>query len=214
MFVTGHMDEKKFGTVVQSLCYEKGYTYLGAQLKYEWAGRFSFDFGFNNHGQITLLEFDGSSHYAEASSIERDRRKWKLVQLQGIKMISVPYYLQLFDPNIFKWLFGTFFEIKQDFPNGFISKKCVVPGEFCYAGMKRFIDELEQIRNKVGLYVISAIYGSLLWQQVHRKWDSDLIFGDSLSYFDAIDYSDLLDDQQPLSVALQLDNVGFGNFVI
>ena len=109
----------------------------------------------NLQDSITLIvEFDGPYHYQDNSYafLEMPGCQWVPLceELDHINLppegdtyiLRIPYWLQLNEDITFK-----FFKVEQDFskefPHGFISKNCPLPGTFCTYGEGRFSTEYE-----------------------------------------------------------------------
>lgn len=116
---------------------------------------------YNNMPIKLLIEFDGFYHYSKISQCVKDIKNkfgnicWK--KLDDIHYgIRIPYYIQL-DEYFSKNLFNIDHKL-NDYPHGFIDKKCVLPSDFCYYGDIRFIKELNNIPFDIG----NLIYKSLI----------------------------------------------------
>jgi hypothetical protein len=89
-----------------------------------------------------VVEFDGYQHYTSSKQISNDTKKDTIYQLSGIKVIHIPYFIQL-DKQITELFFGQVFAF-SDYPHGFIDKKALLPADFCWLGIKRFEKDLER----------------------------------------------------------------------
>ena len=94
-----------------------------------------------------LIEFDGYRHFCDALTICRDDKKnliWE--REQKTKPIRIPYFIQLSTYN-FKHLFYDLLseynyennvEVENNYADGFIDKKCLLPASFCPLGILKF----------------------------------------------------------------------------
>jgi hypothetical protein len=153
----------------------------GTQIKLP-GSRSRFDFGFLFDNQGYLVEFDGNyqgvGHYNNAQNCYKDDLKNALAELQGFKIIRVPYWLQL-DNQTFEVLFN--FEspcnIENNFPHGFITNSSLNPASFCELGMKRFNRELNLLPDAVRFDVLVSlrVKSDRLGIPLKYVWDSDLL---------------------------------------
>lgn len=105
----------------------------------------------DKQGVQFLVEFDGDRHYKDSLTISSDNIKDNLAALNGLKIIRIPYWVQLTNETL-KYYFNMEASIEQDFPHGFITTKSF-PASFCELGIQRFKKELEQlplvVRNEI-----------------------------------------------------------------
>jgi len=201
--IDGYLDETKMVEVIRVYCNHYDYEFLGTQLKFDWSERFSFDCGYVKNNETVLVEYDGSRHYTDNASIERDRRKDLLVHRNNARIIRVPYWVQFRCSCVFNQLFHDNLEIEQSFPHGFITHTVILPGTFCYAGTKRFMREIHQLSWDVRQQIIASLY----WQQDRRNWPADLVFGSLCRRYGRHGMTDTM-----IRTCEWLDDTGFGNF--
>lgn len=91
-----------------------------------------------------VVEYDGHRHYTQSKTVEDDKRKTKILQDAGYKVIRWPYFVQLESRTIYEY-FGIDMEYEQTYPHGFISKSCVLPSDFCIGGLLRFEEDVGKI---------------------------------------------------------------------
>ena len=94
-----------------------------------------------------IVEFDGHSHYTQAARILADCVKDRTYEKAGYTIIRIPYFIQL-SSSTCTTLFNTAISIKQEYPHGFIDKKCTLPADFCEAGLERFKADLFRFKNE------------------------------------------------------------------
>lgn len=125
------------------------------------------------------IEFNGDSHYRKGSVLYRDKLLEEYCKKESIRLIDIPYWLQM-DDRVFSLLFGLSIanryikdrvKFNTNFPNGFISKSCVLPVDFNIDGWKRFWKEYESLgRHPDFKYpsILREIYDSI-YQKIHLK---------------------------------------------
>lgn len=90
-----------------------------------------------------IVEFDGFQHYNSSSVILRDRRKDVRYGEMGIKVIRIPYFVQL-NHHMQVHLFGRRSVIDVEYQHGFIDPKALLPADFCELGIMRFVKDLDK----------------------------------------------------------------------
>lgn len=97
---------------------------------------------YRNDHYMVIVEYDGPSHYTSAKRVLTDYDKIEIFTDMGYKVINIPYFLQI-DDIIFQGVFQpngadkNGYEMSR-FPHGFISDNCVLPADFCTAGLMAF----------------------------------------------------------------------------
>lgn len=100
-----------------------------------------------------IIEFDGPVHFVKNSIAVLDIQKDLKVQTEGFTIIRIPYFTQLNWSNIFVF-FGKFTsEINPEndfnnYPNGFVDKNVILPGDFSSLGLSRYKKFMNQLDNK------------------------------------------------------------------
>lgn len=107
--------------------------------------RFRPDFR-NEHYKI-VVEYDGDRHYTTARGAFNDWDKDTLYKSLGYKVLRIPYFIQV-DQSVYSKLFVPLGALNQefiftDFPQGFVSDRCVLLADFCNSGLERFNYEME-----------------------------------------------------------------------
>ena len=94
----------------------------------------------------------------------------KLYDNLGYKVVRIPMFIQLTTP-IIKQLFNVDVEVNQVYPHGFISdaNTLILPADFCYIGVQRFIQELDLFKS-----ARQEIIDSLL-VKVKKLGDPDIV---------------------------------------
>lgn len=100
------------------------------------------------------IEFDGYQHYTSSKQILADYRKNELCEKLEIKLIRIPYFVQL-STDVIKLLFNLDLkDFKQTYPHGFNSNKStmIYPADYCYLGIEKFKNDFEKfliIKNEI-----------------------------------------------------------------
>ena len=121
--------------------------------------RFDFLLTDTTTQQKVAVEFNGYQHYTNPKVILNDERKADIAKQQKIKLVEIPYWVQLNDET-FKYYFKRqpSTKIIQEYLHGFIDKKAILPAAFCSLGAQRFVKEYLKLPKKIQ----NAVYGSLL----------------------------------------------------
>jgi hypothetical protein len=160
--IDGYLTETKLGNVLNSISeFEtiKSYKVLNT--------RFRYDYFIKNKNLI--IEFDGDLHYRDSFVIKRDNTKDELMKNLNIKVIRIPYFVQL-NNETFNFYFKDYcnesFNIIQNYPCGWKDSK-IFPASFCELGTLRFIKEF----NLLPLDVQSQIKNSLIhWSEIYGEY--------------------------------------------
>lgn len=90
-----------------------------------------------------IVEFDGYRHYTVSKQVKADQQRNELYYSLGYKVVRIPMFVQLTTP-IIKLLFDVDVQVEQVYPHGFISdaSTLILPADFCYIGIQRFIEDL------------------------------------------------------------------------
>ena len=110
---------------------------------------------FLQDGTTVLVEYDGDDHYRDSLKIKADRAKDRWAQDSGMRVLRVPYWVQL-DRTTLEHYFGLSAEIEQSFPHGFITTK-LFTATFCELGVERFRCELEGLPPAVKVAIIQSL---------------------------------------------------------
>jgi len=99
-----------------------------------------------------VIEFNGYRHYSESKNIERDNLLIKLCVDEHIKILFIPYFVQL-DSLIIRYYFEHYqlynYEDFNSYSHGFIDSKAMRPYDFCFQGLVRYFSELELLPNSI-----------------------------------------------------------------
>lgn len=103
-----------------------------------------------------LIEYDGHYHYLSNSSVVKSIHGCEWIENDLIFELRIPYWVQLSN-EISLMFFGIGKDFSNKFPQGFISKHCVLPERFCSAGEARFLKELELLPQDIKTDVIKSL---------------------------------------------------------
>jgi hypothetical protein len=109
------------------------------------------------NGLLVLVEYDGDDHYRDSLKIKTDRERDTLAQQNQMRVVRVPYWIQL-DSTTVQYYFGISAAIIQTFPHGFITTK-LFPASFCELGIERFRSDLHALPVQVRGAVIKSLRG-------------------------------------------------------
>jgi len=149
--IESYLTESKLAVALVQLV---GAAWVGGQLKLPGSRR-RFDMAFVAAGTTVLVEYDGDEHYRDTIKIKADRQKDALAAAHGMRLVRVPYWVQL-DTIMARHWFGLEAEIEQSFPHGFITTK-LFPAAFCEIGVERFRQELQSLPDSVRNAVIASL---------------------------------------------------------
>jgi len=127
-----------------------------------------------------IVEFDGDcfgykGHYSSIEVIYKDLKKDKRYNEMGIKVIRIPYFVQM-SSLVIKNLFKKDIEIKQTYLHGFIDKDAKLPVDYNEAGIEKFKIDLDKFA-----YIKNDIILSLK-NKINEKANIDLVLPKSLQY--------------------------------
>lgn len=149
--IHGYLTESKLAQALKQIV---GDRWGGSQLRVEGTKR-RWDMWFVGDEGRVVVEFDGDEHYRNTMKIKADREKDAIAAAQGLRVIRVPYWVQL-DVVTCLHYFGIEAEIQQDFPHGFIVTK-VFPASYCEMGIERFKTELAGLPETVRAAVVKSL---------------------------------------------------------
>lgn len=92
-----------------------------------------------------IIEFDGHHHYHVPERILRDNLMHKHCENEGIRLIRVPYFVQLNSEAIIRTLFDGLLHDYSPFnsyPHGFIKKSAMNYEEFSVAGLAKYRSQI------------------------------------------------------------------------
>lgn len=125
---------------------------------------------FNGYPESNFAaEFDGYQHYTKTSQCFKDMMRDKEFSDANIQLVRWPYWIQpnwdttehfFGEPKTLQYI-GDVEEYREitKYPHGFISNSasCVLPADFCSAGLKRFKEEMLLLPNFISKEVISNL---------------------------------------------------------
>ncbi len=149
--IESYLTEGKLAAALQQLV---GTAWAGGQVSLRGSRR-RFDMAFRSGGAVVLVEYDGDDHYRDSLKIRADRQKDGLASAHGMRLVRVPYWVQL-DREMARHWFGLEADIEQSFPHGFITTK-LFPASFCELGVARFRRELEALPAAVRRAVVASL---------------------------------------------------------
>jgi hypothetical protein len=149
--IESYLTERALKVALQQLFQNE---WLGGQVRLPGSRR-RFDMAFGSNSSITLVEYDGDEHYRHTLKIKADREKDILASTNGMRLVRIPYWVQLDTTMAMHW-FGIHACIDQSFPHGFITTK-LFPASFCELGIVRFRQELESLPIQVRSAVIASL---------------------------------------------------------
>jgi hypothetical protein len=163
--VDGYLTQHKLETILKN---ESSFIFERSEAPVP-DSRMRFDFLLTDKqtNQLIAVEFNGYQHYTVPKVIFNDKRKAKIAKDHKIKLIEIPYWVQL-NNETFKYYFKRkpSVEIVQEYPHGFIDKKALLPAAFCSLGSCRFVEEYlklpKKIRNSVYDSILDKIYHDLM----------------------------------------------------
>jgi hypothetical protein len=149
--IESYLTEAKLAAALQQLV---GTAWAGGQVSLPGSRR-RFDMAFRSGGTTVLVEYDGDDHYRDSLKIRDDRCKDDLAATNGMRLVRVPYWVQL-DRVMARHWFGLDADIEQSFQHGFITTK-LFPASFCELGVARFRRDLEELPAAVRGAVIDSL---------------------------------------------------------
>lgn len=132
--------------------------------------KFIVDYVINkgNGENLILVEYNGPTHYRERATQIRDVNLFCFCKENNFSLVEIPYFIQP-DCFLFEYLFQQDFssfkdsnevkgfskefkdsfqkEIDWNFPQGFISAKCLRPVDFNVFGWNLFVNFLSSLKN-------------------------------------------------------------------
>lgn len=150
--IEGYLVQRKLEAAIKEIV---GDAWVGREIAIP-ESKLRWDMVYKHSDKMVAVEFDGDSHYRDSLVIKRDREKDDLAMLLDIKLIRIPYWVQLTTETL-KFYFDLDAEINQDFPHGFITTK-IFPASFCDLGVERFFYELAQLPDGVQDGVIASLH--------------------------------------------------------
>lgn len=151
VFIESHLTEAKLATALKQIV---GPAWAGDQVSLPGSRR-RYDTAFRDGNTTVLVEYDGDAHYRDSLKVKADRLKDELAVTHGMRLVRVPYWVQLDSVTVKHW-FGLAATIEQTFPHGFITTK-LFPASFCELGVSRFSRELNALPATVRKAVVASL---------------------------------------------------------
>jgi hypothetical protein len=128
-----------------------------------------------------LVEFDGFRHYSSTKVVLRDKAFFCAATEQLYDVVRIPYFIQT---NVVMPLyFGLDLASQQTatYPHGFVHENCLHPKDFCVAGLKRFIFEVDRLPTPIrediyetfdseDSYIFDYFRNSLICDDYNPSW--------------------------------------------
>jgi len=89
--IEGYLTEAKLATALKQIA---GELWAGGQVALPGSRR-RWDMALKQVGSLVLVEYDGDEHYRDALKIKADREKGQLAQANRIRVVRIPYWVQL-----------------------------------------------------------------------------------------------------------------------
>jgi hypothetical protein len=110
-----------------------------------------------HNGQLLFVEFNGPTHYTQSKTIYRDYMLRDYCYHNDIRLVEIPYFVQLndyticeyFGDDVFDFYIKDRIEITTPIPSGFIEKKIILPYDYCTLGLLRFQEDINPSTSKV-----------------------------------------------------------------
>jgi hypothetical protein len=158
--VEGYLTQQKLEQVLKN---ESSFIFEGSEIPVPDSKlRFDFVVKDKETSKKIAIEFNGYQHYTNPKVILNDERKQKIAKTHNIRLVSIPYWVQL-NNETFKYYFKRkpTTEIIQNYPHGFIDKKALLPAAFCSLGVCRFTEEHRKLPKKIEQEVYNSIYDKI-----------------------------------------------------
>lgn len=149
MQISPYLSEKNLGTVLDYIF--KVPVSSQKRIKTD-SGVFIVDYELMlpHNNQIMFVEFNGPTHYTKTETIIRDYRLRQHCEDNNIRLVEIPYFVQLthhtilqyFGLDIKEYVDKYQLKIDTDQPSGFLSKKIVMPYDFNILGVERFLVDI------------------------------------------------------------------------
>lgn len=115
----------------------------------------------------TIIEYNGDTHYTRSKTIQRDMALSVYCNTNNIRIVEIPYWLQLDTKTLyhffgFCWPIIKDFEITTDFPHGFITDTCVLPCDFTVEGWEKFFKEYRSLINTDNYSIAIDVYKNII----------------------------------------------------
>lgn len=172
---TQHLTEEILGNILKDI-----YGVVDVVPQYK-IGKFKADFLIKSLN--LLVEFDGFRHYSSTKVVMRDIDFYVSATDQGFDVVRVPYFLQadVVMPLYFNTHILPIHKHADVYPQGFVHANCLHPKDFCVAGLKRFVFEVDRLPtpiredvyqtfDKDDDYVFDSIRGSDMFGEYEPYW--------------------------------------------
>lgn len=158
--VESYLTQQKLEQILKN---EDSFIFEGPEIRVP-DSRLRFDFVVKDKetSKRIAIEFNGYQHYTNPKVILNDERKQKIAENYNIRLVSIPYWVQL-NNETFKYYFKQkpATNIVQNYPHGFIDKKALLPAAFCSLGVCRFVEEHLKLPRKIKQEVYNSMYDKI-----------------------------------------------------
>lgn len=136
-----------------------------------------------------IVEYDGPHHYTSSEAILRDDKKDQSAESLGIKVLRVPYFIQLDFDTLLQFIgdddnLGNLSDFYLYYPDGFVHPECVLPADFCEAGIDKFKGDLIRFGDK-SVAILNSLLNSVVGSQSMPKSLTYMLNSDSVRDFES-----------------------------
>lgn len=149
--IEGYLTESKLAAALRDIV---GEAWRGGEVSFPGSRR-RCDMALSLEGKTVFVEYDGDEHYRNSLKIKADQEKDAIARSHGVKLVRVPYWVQL-DSVTLRHYLNLDAAIRQTFPHGFITTK-LFPASYCEFGVLRFSRELSELPGAVRAAVIRSL---------------------------------------------------------
>ena len=136
-------------------------------MKVPGSGTKRIDYVVYTEDETIAVEYDGHLHYTDTNRQLRDILVKAHCAHNNIRFIQFPYWLQP-DSDVIEYLFDIVTDYHWDYPQGFQSDSCVLPGQFNEIGHKRFFREMENLATSKFSFLYDCVVRSLEKKAQHQ----------------------------------------------
>lgn len=130
------------------------------------------DFEVLVNGEQIFVEFDGPTHYTSTKTQLRDIFLNNYCEEMSIKVIHIPYFIQLDSRSIYCLFDIHNNDITSLYLNGFYDSKIVLPGDFNSFGWELFLNIYKLFISKDCFSISKEI-----WESLIDLGNNNLVFG-------------------------------------
>jgi very-short-patch-repair endonuclease len=150
----GYLTEGKLGEVLRTVYLEGD----GYKVHPQWKlGKYRVDYLVTLNGSpLYAYEFDGPRHFTSWVTQRRDTLKEGMLEELEIKLIRIPYFIQLRGIMANLLLHGDDIVSSVTYPHGFIDSSVVYPSDFNSTGFSIFHDILGDLPSLIATQIVSS----------------------------------------------------------